>query len=147
MIFTGIYRIIIVRIFAHNENPPFRAVGECKMRDNLKIFGLLCAFGLMVFGGLWLWLSTPSYISYRLGEMAALCRSNLLVIGNAKELWAAEHDRGLRTKDPLTRTDIRPYFDNQQMWPKCPSGGVYTIGKVSEPPTCTIKGHKLGRSP
>jgi hypothetical protein len=32
--------------------------------------------------------------------------------------------------------DIAPYFPNGI--PKCPAGGTYTIGKVGEPPTCSL---------
>ena len=73
---------------------------------------------------------------------AEQCVVNLRRISEAKGSWAGEHDRGLMTEDPLTRTDLHAYFDTH-MWRKCPSGGIYTIGKVGEPPTCTIKGHSL----
>jgi hypothetical protein len=71
------------------------------------------------------------------------CIWNLRQIDNAKENWA------LQTKAPAsaipTWENIRPYLGRGSAGEilKCPSGGVYTIGALSNAPTCSIKGHAL----
>ena len=78
------------------------------------------------------------------------CINNLRRIDAAKEEWALQHNSN--THDIVTIDDIRPYLerdldphgkpyitlDANGNLPRCPSGGVYTIGKIGEPPTCSI---------
>jgi FtsZ-binding cell division protein ZapB len=71
------------------------------------------------------------------------CINNLRLFDAAKQQWALEN-RKLSTDTP-TPDDLRPYLGrgtNGEM-PVCPDGGVYTIGAVSEKPTCNISGHVL----
>jgi hypothetical protein len=71
------------------------------------------------------------------------CISNLRQIDNAKENW------GFQTKAAAsaipTWENIEPYLDRNRTGAilKCPSGGVYTIGAMTNAPTCSIKGHAL----
>jgi hypothetical protein len=77
------------------------------------------------------------------------CVNNLQRIKMAKEQWALEHTR--TTSDVPTWADLRPYFPKDfpdgKDWsnglPICPSGGTYTIGRVGQLPTCTIRYHTL----
>jgi hypothetical protein len=76
------------------------------------------------------------------------CINNLREIDAAKNRWALEHNA--KTNDIVTLDDIRPYLvrygdpngfiklDDRGNLPKCPAGGTYTIGKIGEPPTCSI---------
>ena len=68
------------------------------------------------------------------------CIFNLALIEGAKQQWAAEHPE--TNNVALTWNDIRPYMrDAKGGLPfKCPSGGVYTIGRVGEHPRCSIGG-------
>lgn len=77
------------------------------------------------------------------------CIENLRVIDAAKQTWA------MVLKDPITNAvptwkDVLPYMQNvTRIWqngggpPKCPSGGTYKLGRVAEPPTCSVPGHVL----
>ena len=78
---------------------------------------------------------------------ANACINNLRQIDAAKEEWVLEHNA--KTNDVVTINDIRPYIERERNnryirldakgnLPKCPSGGTYTIGKVGEPPTCSL---------
>jgi hypothetical protein len=71
------------------------------------------------------------------------CINNLRQIDGAKNEFALE--KGKKNGDPVTEADIKPYIklDANGNLPKCPAGGTYTIGKVGEPPTCSIPGHAL----
>lgn len=75
------------------------------------------------------------------------CINNLRQIDSAKNRWALEHN--IVSNDIITINDIRPYIESERNncfikldakgnLPKCPSGGVYRIGKVSEVPTCSL---------
>ncbi len=71
------------------------------------------------------------------------CVNNLRLIDGVKRTWALEHDK---SDDAVpTWADILPYLghtnDNWVM--KCPSGGTYTLGAVSNHPICSIPGHAL----
>jgi hypothetical protein len=81
---------------------------------------------------------------------ANACINNLRRIDAAKEAWALQHNA--KTNDIVTIDDIRPYLeqdldprgkpyitlDANGNLPRCPSGGVYTIGKIGDFPTCSI---------
>jgi hypothetical protein len=71
------------------------------------------------------------------------CKIRLQMIYHAKQLWA---DRNQKTvQDTPTWEDLRPFL--RGVSPKCPSGATYTIGKVGEPPTCTVPGHVMDLKP
>jgi hypothetical protein len=53
--------------------------------------------------------------------------------------WVLEKRKG--TNDIPSMTDISEYIHGGV--PKCPVGGVYTLGPVAESPRCSIKGHVL----
>lgn len=68
------------------------------------------------------------------------CINNLRQIDAAKQQWALENNK---TADSVPAAqDLLPYFKDQA-FPACPSGGIYTIGAVGVPPTCSIPGHVL----
>jgi hypothetical protein len=65
------------------------------------------------------------------------CSGNLRGIDGAKSHWA--RDRGAGLNDTPTMEDLLPYFRHGMS--KCPGGGTYTVGKVSELPQCSIPEH------
>jgi hypothetical protein len=72
------------------------------------------------------------------------CINNLREIDGAKGAWALE--KKPPTNATPTWDDLKPYFGsgtNAGILPKCPSGGVYTIGNLQTAPTCTVKDHSL----
>lgn len=68
------------------------------------------------------------------------CINNLRQIDAAKQQWALENGKG--ANDTPTEDNLKPYLPGKN-FPVCLSGGKYTIGKASEPPTCSIPGHAL----
>jgi hypothetical protein len=68
------------------------------------------------------------------------CINNLRQIDGAKEQWALEKHKG--TNDVPSVADISPYILNQEM-PKCPVGGIYTLGSAGKGPRCNVAGHVL----
>jgi hypothetical protein len=78
-----------------------------------------------------------------------ICINNLRIIDAAKNEWALAENK--TTNDVPTWEDLKPYlerdpernkpfvkFDPNNNLPICPSGGIYTIGKVGEPTTCSF---------
>jgi len=71
------------------------------------------------------------------------CINNLRLMDAAKQQWALENRK--QATDTPTLDDLKPYIGHGPAgeMPTCPDGGVYTIGAVSEKPTCSIPGHVL----
>jgi hypothetical protein len=85
-------------------------------------------------------IAIPNFIKARDTSMQNACINHLRQIDGAKNEWALE--KGKTPGDTPTESDLLPYLNNQQM-PKCPAGGVYIIGAVSNAPTCSITNHAL----
>ena len=65
------------------------------------------------------------------------CAARLKTISDAKQHWANALNRS--ADDVPTIDDLRVYLRGM---PECPAGGTYTLGKVSEPPHCSIAEHQ-----
>jgi hypothetical protein len=94
----------------------------------------------IVIGAIILAAATHLVIRARSTTASGACIFNLALIKAAKEQWALEHHK--TTNDTPTWTDILPYLGSGPagQMPKCPSGGVYSVGRVGDPPTCSIGG-------
>src|ERR1051325_720075 len=92
----------------------------------VAIIGLLAAIAI------------PNFVRARQTAQTNACINNLRRIDGAKQQWALEHQK--KAEDTPTAIDLQPFLDN---FPTCPAGGTYTIGKVSEAPTCSVPGHHL----
>ena len=66
------------------------------------------------------------------------CVNNLAVIDGCKQQWALEKDK--TTNDIPTWDDLRPYLgrETNAPIPVCPQGGTYTLGRIGEPPRCSL---------
>lgn len=76
-------------------------------------------------------LAIPWYRRARLETMRSLCVSNLQLIDGGKEQYAMSHT-GM---PPAVVSDLVP--DYLKRTPKCPAGGSYTIGNMTEEPVCS----------
>ena len=80
----------------------------------------------------------------------SICGENLKVLQEAKIRWMREK---LKTpNDTPTWADVKDTlanFPDRVGWsngmPICPKGGVYTLGRVGEPPRCSVggSGHRI----
>jgi len=107
---------------------------------------LILNFGLCT--GLLVIVGIPNFIKARSTPCCNACINNLRQIDGAIQQWALEF--GKSNGVVCTESDIKPYiklYDGNL--PICPTGGKYTIGKVGEPPTCSLgktnPGHVLPR--
>ena len=112
--------------------------------DGLAIAGLITGYaGILVaisMIGLLSAIAIPNFVKARQVSMQNACINNLREIQAAKNEWALEN-----SKEPgavPTEYDLTPYLRDGK-FPVCPAGGSYTIGAVSNAPTCSIPGHKL----
>ena len=71
------------------------------------------------------------------GNEQSSCMNNLRQIEAAKNEWALE--TGKAAGAVPTDQDLLPYLTGG-VFPVCPSGGVYTIGAIGTPPSCSIHG-------
>ena len=86
-------------------------------------------------------IAIPAFARTRARSAQNLCISNLRSIDDAKGQWAMDTVKGWgvqpRDEDLFGPTS---YIRTK---PQCPAGGQYDLGKVKEPPTCTVDGHTL----
>jgi len=68
------------------------------------------------------------------------CVNNLRQIDGAKQQWALENHKS--TNDIPRVEDVAAYLYHG-VFPKCPEGGAYTVGRVDQDPTCSITNHVL----
>jgi len=76
----------------------------------------------------------PALIRARNTSASNACVVHLRQIAGAEETWAVENHR---TNGVVSWNDIKPYLWHQQV-PQCPDGGTYTLGRVGEPPRCSL---------
>ena len=69
------------------------------------------------------------------------CIINLRRISGAKAQWALVESK--EDANIPTASDLVTYIGVQNCFPVCPAGGVYSIRRGDQFPTCTIPGHSL----
>jgi hypothetical protein len=104
------------------------------------ITGYLGIAWAIIFIPMMLAIAIPNFVKARDVSMENACINNLRQIQAAKNEWALE--KGKTAGDVPTDSDLTPYFQGGK-FPVCPDGGTYTIGAVSNTPTCSIPGHVL----
>ena len=111
---------------------------------SLAIAGLITGYLGMAwaifFIPLLLAIAIPNFVKARNASMENACINNMRQIEAAKNEWALKENKA--GGDVPTAEDLTPYFMNGK-FPICPDGGTYTIGVVSNLPTCSIPGHQL----
>src|SRR5258708_5419435 len=111
---------------------------DWKEPDALIYAALLAAFLVVV--GLTV---IPEYVRARGLPSQITCAYNLRRIDGAKQRWAMETHPSPGAAP--TWQDLQPYLGRGTAGPlpECPQGGVYTLGALTNAPTCSIKEHVL----
>jgi hypothetical protein len=118
-------------------------MGEPENRSSFLLYIVIAGVIFLLFAIL----AIPNFVRDPWTSPADACFNNLRQIDSAKNQWALEHNA--KSNDIITINDIRPYIERERNnsfikldakgnLPKCPSGGTYTIGKIGEPPTCSL---------
>jgi hypothetical protein len=114
-----------------------------KLENKSSKWGFLPWLLIVVGIGIAAWIVTPHFIVISkffpqpMSKQNA-CVNNLRQIDGAKNEWVLEN--GKTNGAVCTENDIKNFIklDVNGNLPKCPQGGIYTIGKVGEPPTCSL---------
>ena len=107
--------------------------------NGMAIAGLITGYIGFFLGILLVAIAIPNFEKARETSMKYACINNLRQIQAAKEEWALEKNKS--QGDVPTENDLTPYLAGK--FPVCPAGGTYTIGAVSNAPTCSIPGHAI----
>jgi len=111
-------------------------------RPKFAVIIVIAAIGILAL------ITIPNFVREPWTSPANACINNLWEIDSAKEQWAMEHNA--KTNDVVTLDDIKPFLvpygepngfiklDAKGNLPKCPAGGIYSIGKIGESPTCSL---------
>jgi hypothetical protein len=131
-------------ICGHKALSKIKRSGGALTGQGLAIAGLVTGYlGIawaILFIPLMMAIAIPNFVKARDTSMQNACINNLRQIDAAKNEWALE--KGKQPGDTPTQQDLKPFFKNGT-FPACPAGGIYTIGAISNAPTCSISGHKL----
>jgi hypothetical protein len=84
-------------------------------------------------------IAIPNFVKARATSQANACINNLRQIDAAANEFALEHGKtnGEAINFP---DDLTPYIklNSQGKFPSCPAGGIYSIKRVGETPTCSL---------
>ena len=131
-------------ICGHKALSKIKHSGGALAGQGLAIGGLVTGYMGILFAlfviPLMMAIAIPNFVKARDTAMINACINNLRQIDAAKNQWAL--DGGKKPGDVPTAQDLKPYLKNGVL-PVCPSAGIYTIGTVSNVPTCSISGHIL----
>jgi hypothetical protein len=98
----------------------------------------IIAFVAIALAGVIVVVVVPAYVRGHFMPAAHPCVNNLVLIDGYKQQWVLEN--GKTTNDTPTWEDLRSWVTrgtNYQI-PVCPQGGTYTLGRVGEPPRCSL---------
>jgi len=115
------------------------------MSGRRKGFTLVEILIVVAIMGLIMAIILPNYLKNRRDAQSRVCSTNLVRLLGAKQQWGfanSAEDDAVPTMD-----DLIPYLNRGQGEVACPSGGEYTIGKMTNPPTCSksvvFGGHRI----
>ena len=84
-------------------------------------------------------IAIPNFVHARNVAMENACINNLRQIDAAANVFALEHGKtnGEAINFP---DDLTPYIrlNSQGKIPSCPAGGIYSLKRVGETPTCSL---------
>lgn len=128
-------------ICGHKALSKIKNAGGALAGRGLAIAGLVTGYiGIawaIFFIPLMLAIAIPNFVKARNTAMENACINNMRQIEAAKEEWALE--KGKSPGEVPVAADLTPYLGGGK-FPICPSGVTYTIGAVSNAPSCTVHG-------
>lgn len=95
----------------------------------VAIIGLLAAVAI------------PNLVKARKSAQKQACIGNLKSLEGAKTTWALDNRKG--DADVPGDADLFGNDKAIKKKPECPGGGTYSLGAISENPTCTVPEHAL----
>jgi len=89
--------------------------------------------------GLMASIAFPALGHARTRSQRGACINNLRQIESAKDQWSLETNAA--EGSAVTADDLAPFFRGS--FPQCPAGGVYDLGVIGVPASCSISSHVL----
>ncbi|MBX7131051.1 MAG: prepilin-type N-terminal cleavage/methylation domain-containing protein [Fimbriimonadaceae bacterium] len=86
--------------------------------------------------GILLGIAAPQFVKAREASRFRACASGTRMLESAKAQWAIE--QGKDENATPSAADLAPFL---KVWPECPSGGSYALGKVGEGTSCSVPAH------
>jgi hypothetical protein len=125
------FRTLEWHILSGFERTPLKTFVTLKAKIIIVLSASVCLFA---------WWAVPTFIRVRNTPSANPCVNNLRLIDSGKTQWALEHN--MTNGADVTWKDILPYIGrgSEGQMPHCPEGGVYILGKIGEPPRCSLGG-------
>ncbi len=81
--------------------------------------------------------AVPNFVRVRSTSSGNACINNLRLIDGAAQQFALE--KGKTNGEAINYPhDLTPYMFKDGKTPTCPKGGVYSIKKVGDVPTCSL---------
>ena len=151
----GLIFAIPAIICGHIAYSRIKSSGGQLVGAGMAIAGFATGYASLALILLLLPIAIPNFVRARQVSQMNACINNLRQIQAAKNEWALENGK---TGDAVpTVQDLTPYMKNgiyagpnrapnasgSGVFPTCPAGGVYTIGAVTNAPTCSISGHTM----
>src|SRR5262245_3229656 len=96
---------------------------------------LFFRIGYVLFIAVFVAIAIPMFFRAKATPAQNSCVNNLRQMDGAKQQWQLENRK--TTNDIPTFADVGPYLKLPLM---CPAGGTYIIGRVGEPPRCSVGG-------
>jgi len=114
-------------------------------KNKLRAFTLVEIMIVVLIIGILMAIAVPNFINARSTSQKNSCIANLKEIEGAKEQWAMVFKKG-STDSPVSSDLVGTPTDGfLKTFPVCPTNGTYTIGSMSQRPSCSksAEGHAL----
>ena len=114
--------------------------GSLTVGNSSQSFANLALLPVVVVPAVAAAVALPAMAQAKVAAQRNGCINNLRQIDAAKQQWALEKNK--QSDAVPTATDLAPYLIKEKL-PRCPQGGIYTLGPVNESPKCSHPGHVL----
>ncbi len=129
-------------VCGHLALSKIRNSGGALHGEGLALAGLITgyiAIAMIAVIGLLASIAIPNFVRARQAAQANACIMNLRAIEGAKATWALETKKSVT--DVPSDADLFGPGKYIPGTPTCPAGGVYSLNRVGDKPTCSIPGH------
>lgn len=113
-----------------------RPVGS--LRSGFTLVEVLIVVLIM---GVLLSVAMPQFIRARENSSTTGCQFTLRELQGAKERWAMDNNRPADATPVMSDLVVPGVY--LKSTPQCPAGGTYHIGRLNEPPQCSLGGEHV----
>lgn len=111
---------------------------ELHINRRTKGFTLVEIMIVVAILGIVLAIAASTWVRQRQLSQARVCQENLTKIEGAKEQWALEYSKDGTAAPVWTDLVSADGSGFLKKTPVCPADGTYTIGTISETPSCSV---------